>query len=48
VISPESLVFRRIRGWLADPAAILQAIQHAASDAVATVDVASHRRRGES
>ena len=47
MISPESLAFRRIRGWLADPAAILQAIQHAASDAVATVDAASHRRRGE-
>ncbi len=31
----ESLVIRRIRDWLADPAAILQAIQHAASDAVA-------------
>jgi len=30
----ESLVIRRIRDWLADPAAILQAIQHAASDAV--------------
>jgi DNA invertase Pin-like site-specific DNA recombinase len=30
----ESLVVRRIRGWLAEPASILQAIQHAASDAV--------------
>ena len=30
----ESLVIRRIRDWLADPTAILQAIQHAASDAV--------------
>jgi site-specific DNA recombinase len=30
----ESLVVRRIRDWLADPASILQAIQHAASDAV--------------
>jgi hypothetical protein len=30
----ESLVVRRIRGWLADPASILQAIQYAASDAV--------------
>jgi site-specific DNA recombinase len=30
----ESLVVRRIRGWLADPAPILQAIQYAASDAV--------------
>jgi DNA invertase Pin-like site-specific DNA recombinase len=30
----ESLVVRRIRDWLANPAAILQAIQHAASDAV--------------
>lgn len=30
----ESLVVRRIRDWLADPASILQAIQYAASDAV--------------
>jgi site-specific DNA recombinase len=30
----ESLVVRRMRGWLADPASILQAIQQAASDAV--------------
>jgi site-specific DNA recombinase len=30
----ESLVVHRIRGWLADPASILQAIQYAASDAV--------------
>jgi site-specific DNA recombinase len=30
----ESLVVRRIRGWLTDPAGILQAIQHAVSDAV--------------
>jgi DNA invertase Pin-like site-specific DNA recombinase len=30
----ESLVVRRIRDWLADPASILQAIQHVASDAV--------------
>ena len=29
----ESLLVRRIRDWLADPAAILQAVQHAASDA---------------
>jgi len=29
----ESLVARRIRDWLADPAAILQAAQHASSDA---------------
>jgi len=29
----ESLVVRRIRDWLADPASILQAIQHAASGA---------------
>src|SRR5262249_37988923 len=28
----ESLVVRRIRDWLADPASILQAIQYAASD----------------
>src|SRR5262245_66662141 len=30
----ESLVVRRIRDWLTDPASILQAIQYAASDAV--------------
>jgi DNA invertase Pin-like site-specific DNA recombinase len=30
----ESLVVRRIRGWLAEPTAILQVVQHAASDAV--------------
>jgi site-specific DNA recombinase len=30
----ESLVVRRIRNWLANPASILQAIQHAAFDAV--------------
>jgi hypothetical protein len=29
----ESLLVRRIRDWLADPAAILQAVQHAAFDA---------------
>jgi DNA invertase Pin-like site-specific DNA recombinase len=29
----ESFVVRRIRDWLADPAAILQAVQHASSDA---------------
>src|SRR5437660_6145251 len=29
----ESLVVRRIRDWLANPAAILQAAQHASSDA---------------
>ena len=28
----ESLVVRRIRDWLTDPASILQAIQYAASD----------------
>jgi site-specific DNA recombinase len=30
----ESLVVRRIRNWLADPASMLQTIQHAAFDAV--------------
>jgi site-specific DNA recombinase len=30
----ESLAVRRIRSWLADPASIFQAVQHAASDAV--------------
>jgi site-specific DNA recombinase len=33
-VALESLVIRRIRDWLADPAAILQAVQTAASDAV--------------
>jgi hypothetical protein len=33
-VALESLVVRRIRDWLADAAAILQVIQHAASDAV--------------
>ena len=32
-IALESLVVRRIRDWLAHPAAVLQAAQHAASDA---------------
>jgi DNA invertase Pin-like site-specific DNA recombinase len=34
-VALESLVVRRIRDWLADPAAILQAVQHVASDAIA-------------
>ena len=33
-VALESLVVRRIRDWLADPAAILQAVQHATPDAV--------------
>jgi site-specific DNA recombinase len=33
-VALESLVVRRIRGWLADPAGVLQTIQHAAYDAV--------------
>jgi site-specific DNA recombinase len=33
-VALESLVVRRIRNWLADPASILQAIQHAAFDAI--------------
>ena len=33
-VALESLVVRRIRDWLADPAAILQAVRHSASDAV--------------
>jgi site-specific DNA recombinase len=33
-VALESLVVRRIRGWLVDPAGVLQAIQHAAFDAV--------------
>ena len=32
-VALESLVVRRIRDWLADPVAILQAVQHVASDA---------------
>jgi hypothetical protein len=32
-VAIESLVVRRIRDWLNDPAAILQAVQHVASDA---------------
>jgi site-specific DNA recombinase len=38
----ESLVVRRIRDWLADPASILQAIQHAASDAVTQKRLIGH------
>jgi len=33
-VALESLVVRRIRGWLTEPAGVLQAIQHAAFDAV--------------
>jgi hypothetical protein len=33
-VALESLVVRRIRGWLSDPAGVLQAIQHGAFDAV--------------
>jgi site-specific DNA recombinase len=33
-VALESLVVRRIRGWLTEPANVLQAIQHAAFDAV--------------
>jgi len=33
-VALESLVVRRIRGWLTDPAGVLQAIQHATFDAV--------------
>ncbi|MDQ6732803.1 MAG: recombinase family protein [Nitrospirota bacterium] len=33
-IALESLVVRRVRDWLAEPAAILRVVQHAASDAV--------------
>jgi site-specific DNA recombinase len=34
-VALESLVVRRVRDWLADPVAILQAVQHVASDALA-------------
>jgi hypothetical protein len=47
----ESLVVRRIRNWLADPAAILQANQHAAAGAVTQkrlVERARHVAAGES
>ena len=33
-VALESLVVRRVRGWLADPAGILHAIRHAAFDAL--------------
>jgi DNA invertase Pin-like site-specific DNA recombinase len=33
-VAIESLVIRRIRGWLTEPAGVLQAIQHAAFDTV--------------
>jgi site-specific DNA recombinase len=33
-VTLESLVVRRIRGWLTEPAGVLQAIQHAAFDAL--------------
>ena len=49
-VALESLVVRRIRDWLADPAAILQAVQHAASDAVAQkrlIERAKHVAAGE-
>jgi len=34
-VALESLVVRRVRDWLANPVAILQAVQHVASDALA-------------
>jgi site-specific DNA recombinase len=34
-VALESLVVRRVRDWLADPVAVLQAVQHVASDALA-------------
>jgi site-specific DNA recombinase len=37
----ESLLVRRIRDWLADPAAILQAVQHAAYDAISRLALPS-------
>jgi len=46
----ESLVTRRIRDWLADPAAILQAVQHAAPNAVTQkrlIERAKHVAAGE-
>jgi site-specific DNA recombinase len=49
-VALESLVVRRIRDWLADPAAILQAVQHAASDAVTQkrlIERAKHVAAGE-
>ena len=49
-IALESLVVRRIRDWLAHPAAVLQAAQHAASDAGTQkrlVEAARHFAAGE-
>jgi len=49
-VALESLVVRRIRGWLADPAAMHQAVQHAASDAVRQkrlIERAKHVSAGE-
>ena len=40
----ESLVVRRIRDWLNDPAAILQAVQHVASDAATQQRFIGHAR----
>jgi DNA invertase Pin-like site-specific DNA recombinase len=41
-IALDSLVVRRIRDWLAEPAAILQVVQHAASDAVTQKRLIEH------
>jgi hypothetical protein len=49
-VALESLVVRRIRDWLADPAAILQAAQHAAPNAVTQkrlIERAKHVAAGE-
>jgi DNA invertase Pin-like site-specific DNA recombinase len=49
-VALESLVVRRIRDWLADPAAILQAVQHAAPNAVTQkrlIERAKHVAAGE-
>jgi site-specific DNA recombinase len=43
-VALESLVVRRIRAWLADPAAILEAVQDAAPDATAQKRIAERAR----
>jgi len=46
----ESLVVRRLRGWLTDPAAILEAVQYAAGDAATQkrlIERAKHVASGE-
>jgi site-specific DNA recombinase len=49
-VALESLVVRRFRDWLAEPAAILQVVQHSASDAVTQkrlIERAGHLAAGD-